>query len=119
MSHRVLVTGSRTWQDRAAVIDALDRLLSIDGALIIVHGNARGADRMAHNWALDQRWAIPEPHLADWKTYGKRAGMIRNAEMVALGADICLAFIRDNSPGATHCAGLAESAGIPVRRFTS
>lgn len=32
------------------------------------------------------------------------------------GADACVAFIREHSRGATHCAALAEQAGIPTWR---
>jgi YspA, cpYpsA-related SLOG family len=47
-----------------------------------------------------------------------RAGIYRNEEMVALGADLCLAFVGDDdSHGATNCCWLAEQAGIPTTRF--
>jgi hypothetical protein len=52
-----------------------------------------------------------------WWRINRRAGFERNAHMVALGADCCLAFIRAYSGGATHCANLAEAAGIPTFRF--
>jgi hypothetical protein len=39
--------------------------------------------------------------------------------MVATSPDTCLAFIRDQSPGATGCADAADQAGIPTRRHTA
>jgi hypothetical protein len=137
--YRVLVTGSRTWDDRAAVNGALDALLAEHGTLIVVHGACReGADKMAHDWALEKHYATSygavtiEPHPADWRPDGvfdRAAGPKRNAEMVSLGADLCLAFVmpcadqrcriavEHGSHGASHCVTLAEKAGIEVRLF--
>jgi len=63
-----------------------------------------------------------EVHPAIWRPngiYNPQAGFLRNRKMVELGADVCLAFIRNGSRGASHCAGLAEGAGIPTRRYTA
>lgn len=117
---RVLITGSRTWNDVQIIRDALNEVFAEFGApIIVVHGAARGADMIAHNLARGAQRAgvVAEPHPAKWDVHGRGAGMIRNREMVDLGADICLAFIKDSSPGATACARMAEMERIPVRRF--
>jgi hypothetical protein len=120
--YRVLVTGSRTWTDQDAVYKALAdavRPVPADQNVIIVHGCCQtGADQMAHEWARGYGATI-EAHPANWVKHGRSAGPRRNAEMVNLGADIVLAFIKDGSRGASHTAALAEKAGITVRRFTA
>lgn len=119
---RVLVTGSRTWTDYATIHNRLAGLRygHNKGPMVVVHGACpRGADQIASEWvqALRHPDVTEERHPADWSGLGKPAGYVRNAEMVALGADLVLAFIHDGSRGATHCAGLAEKAGIQTLRF--
>ena len=111
---RVLVTGSRTWTDQAVIAAAL-REHCPPGAVLVTGACQHGADAIAERlWAS---WGgQAERHPADWPA-GRGAGFARNAAMVALGADVCLAFIRDNSPGASHAARLASLAGIPVHRY--
>lgn len=41
-------------------------------------------------------------------------GQLRNAQMIALGADGCAAFLRGASPGNAATLQVARAAGIPV-----
>lgn len=128
---RALVTGSRDWDDRLAVYRALNDLcdeyalnyppdehgntMPDPSRLTVVHGDCpTGADHWADQWCISN-FLEAETHPAEWDKYGKSAGFRRNAEMVNVGADICLAFIKNNSKGATHTVDLARAAGIPVK----
>lgn len=123
MGYRILLTGSRSWTNRSQLAFELGVEVGYgmreSDDVIVIHGDCpSGADRMARD-ICSSNGINQEKHPAQWAKLGKGAGFSRNADMVNLGADVCLAFIRDDSPGATHCAALAESKGIPVRRFTA
>lgn len=115
MLRRVLVTGSRTWSDTHVIRAALAEVWHPE-AVLVSGACPRGADSLAEQWWTSWDGQV-ERHPADWAQHGRGAGFRRNAAMVELGADICLAFIRDCSAGASHTADLAEAAGIPTRRY--
>jgi len=130
---RILVTGSREWNDHNIVLWELRRIADGASDVTLVHGGARGADQIAARWAHNLGWTVEE-HEANWDSCGNdcdkshkrqrvtgewycpRSGFVRNAEMVKLGADICVAFYKGASKGTDMCATLAEKAGIKVIR---
>jgi hypothetical protein len=127
---RILITGSRDWTDTGYLWTRLHRVMEDnpdEQEFTYVHGGARGADMLVEKWVeFIQPWAehvdrviTTEVHPAEWRTYGKRAGFVRNREMVEAGADLCLAFIKDESKGATMTANMAEKNGIITMRYTA
>jgi hypothetical protein len=129
---RVIITGDRNWHAPDLAQEAVGRLIRRHGPdLVIVHGAATGIDRSFAE-ACAQLGVEQEPHPARWddlddpqavvreNKYGVRynanAGPIRNAEMVAAGAGICVAFHRflRQSRGTKDCVRRALAAGIPT-----
>lgn len=115
---RLLITGSRDWPEKDAywILRHLDaafaQTLQVDRELIVVHGHClTGVDAYADFWC-EQVGVMPERHPAKWKLYGRSAGFKRNAEMVNSKPNVCAAFIKNNSAGATHCYMLARATGI-------
>lgn len=122
---RVLITGSREWDGPECVAIMADAMKGLPSDAVIVHGDARGADRMA-DYGANRLGLSVEKHPAEWNRrgayYDKAAGYKRNEKMVSLGADVCFAFVvRDSlgnmSKGTQHCSDLALKAGIPVHYF--
>jgi hypothetical protein len=78
---KILVTGGREYAEKEKVWEALDAVHRKSGIAAIVHGDARGADTLAKEWALERKIDhIPYP--ADWDKYKKGARPIRNQKML-------------------------------------
>lgn len=119
---RILVCGGRDFNNKRLLEGILDKLVDwhtpdeygnrLPRDCVIIHGGARGADLLADSWAVTN-WVPIEEFKADWKTYGKAAGPIRNKQMLEEGKPtMVLAF-----PGGTGTANMisqAKAAGIPV-----
>ena len=116
---RLLITGSRTWDSKEVIVTNLREFARVHGKEVtLVSGGARGADTLCETIAHKLGWTV-EVHKPDWNSqpdgsYDKRAGFKRNELMVLLGADACLAFVKDNSSGSQHTVHLATKAGIPT-----
>jgi hypothetical protein len=123
--YRILVTGSReVTKAQAAYVEnvlyvAVSAPLMRGQGVVIVEGRCPrgGVDRVAQRFAEQTRGCTNEGHPADWDGRGKAAGMIRNSEMVAAGADVCLAFPAAGSRGTWDCLRKAAEAGIHVRIY--
>lgn len=79
--------------------------------VIIVEGEARGVDTMARKYAMLHGYDW-EPFPADWVNLGKRAGFVRNHEMISI-SHYGLGFWDGVSSGTGHSVSLCESKGIP------
>jgi hypothetical protein len=101
---RVIIAGSRDFRD----YQLLDSFLSYCGLNIteVVCGEARGADTLGKQWALDNDIPL-KLFPAKWESFGKSAGYRRNLIM-AENADALVAFWDGESQGTKHMLDIAE-----------
>jgi len=109
----LLITGSRSINP-LAVEHILNRFHAKYPITELTHGGARGVDRAAGIWAhkIDYDMGVTT-HLPLWDRHGKRAGLIRNEEMLATCPALdCgyLAIWDGNSTGTAHMRGLMQNA---------
>lgn len=111
---KVIVAGTRTFDDYNLLRDKLDKLLVLlNGNIEIVSGGAKGADTLGEKYAKMKGYRLTRKE-ADWETNGKSAGYIRNEEM-AKYADKCVVFWDGESKGTKHMIDLAKKNGLEVR----
>lgn len=90
---KLIIAGGRDFTDYSALNNAFLEFMPPCGSqkITIISGMARGADKLglaiAKDYGLE---TIKMP--ADWDTYGKSAGHIRNNEMAQIGTHLLVAW---------------------------
>jgi len=112
---KVLICGSRDWNDYWAIYDVISRL---DRSSVIIHGAAPGADTIAGMIGKTLGFnviAVP----AEWNKYGRAAGPIRNKKMLNMQPSLVLAFHEDikNSKGTKNMVEIAKKKGVEVKEY--
>jgi hypothetical protein len=104
----ILACGGRDYDNR----EYMDKCLSQLMVTLLIHGNAKGADTQAGQWAADKGLPVLIfPAL--WHKEGKAAGIKRNIRMLEEGRpDLVVAFA--GGRGTAHMKSIAKAAGVPV-----
>ena len=112
---KLAVVGSRNFSDYALMDHCLLRRFSVEEIDAVISGGAKGADALAARFA--EAHGLPLLVVpADWKAHGKKAGPLRNADIVAR-ADALVAFWDGVSRGTRDAMVKARLAGKRVEVF--
>jgi len=108
---KLAIIGSRTFENYSILIKNLDPLKP--KITQVISGAAKGADSLGEKWAKGNN--IPTLIFpADWNKHGKRAGFIRNEDIIK-NCDCCIAFWDGKSKGTAHSISLCEKYDKPYK----
>ena len=108
---KVVIAGGRDFNDFPRLCDVMDKLLERQikvNKIIIISGGARGADTLGERYARLRNFGVIKMK-ADWSKDGKRAGFIRNKEMLNI-ADGVVCFWDGKSRGTEHMVNITKGS---------
>lgn len=101
---KIAIIGSRDFNNYGLLTETLEQLKS--NITQVISGAARGADSLGEQWAKENQIdTLIFP--ANWSLYGKRAGFIRNEDIIK-NCDFCIAFWDGKSKGTAHSISLCK-----------
>ena len=110
---KLAIVGSRTFNDYATLVDYIASNYDIDSITAVISGGAKGADFLAERFAKEfEKDIIIFP--ADWRKYGKRAGFLRNIDIIK-ECDECVCFWDGKSHGTGHDIELCKKFERPFK----
>ncbi len=114
---RLGIVGSRTFSDYWKLREKIINTFDVNKISVVVSGGAIGTDTLAEKFA--EEFNIPKLiYLPDWKHHGKKAGFLRNKDIV--DSSDCLAIFWDmKSKGTEHSMKLAIKQKKPYVLFST
>lgn len=107
---RTIIAGSRIIND-FSILEQYIKLIHWP-ITVILSGNAKGVDKLGEKYARIN--GIPlEIYPAHWTSFGKKAGMIRNEQMIS-NADALFCLWDGKSKGTNHIINLAKADKLKV-----
>ena len=116
MIKRIVVAGCRDYNNYQEAKKFIDRCISNllnNYELVFVSGGCRGADMLGERYATEHNYSI-ERYIADWSTFGKKAGPLRNAEMAKI-CDYVICFWDGKSKGTKNMIDCVLKMDKPIR----
>ena len=123
---KIIIAGSRTFNNYQLLSSIVEHIINTKlykkgykhENIEIVCGMAKGADLLGAKFAEHNGFAIKN-FPADWNTYGKKAGYIRNEQMAKYssyrkGYGALIAFWDEKSKGTKHMINLARKYGLKI-----
>lgn len=109
---KVLICGGRDYIDEFKLGATMDTLTRYQKITLVIEGEARGADTLGRVWG-ESRGIPVDKYPAQWDKYGRKAGPIRNVQMLEEGKpDLVVAF--GGGTGTNHMVSIAKAKGIKV-----
>lgn len=112
--YKVIVAGCRDFADYELLKEKCDFYLQNKKPenIVIVSGHASGADALGERYAQERGYET-EIYPTDWKTHGRAAGPIRNAQMAAV-ADALIALWDGKNHGIKNMIETARKHNLQV-----
>jgi ribA/ribD-fused uncharacterized protein len=112
---KLLVSGGRKFNDVDYVVSKLSSLHETCPITLLIDGLAKGVDTIAGTWA-DCMGIERLTFAADWDTHKKRAGILRNIQMLEEGRpDLLMAF--PGGRGTSHMVHATNKAGVDLIQY--